>query len=130
MNKCTTIGIDLAKTSFSLVGTDQHGKIVIRKTLSRTKLLPFIAQCPPCLIGMEACSGAHFWGREFEKLGHRVGVIAAKFVQPYRKGGKNDNNDAEAIAEAVVRPNIWFVPIKTPDQQAVLCLHRVMTGVN
>lgn len=125
----TTIGIDLAKNSFSLVGANKHGKVVLRKTLSRSKLLPFIAQCPPCLIGLEACSGAHYWGREFETLGHRVGIIAAKFVEPYRKGSKNDNNDAEAICEAVSRPNIWFVPIKTAEQQAVLCIHRVRQGL-
>ena len=125
----TTLGIDLAKNSFSLVGMDKHGKVVLRKTLRRNKLLPFIAQCPPCLIGMEACSGAHYWGREFQKLGHQVGIIAAKFVEPYRKGGKNDNNDAEAICEAVRRPTIWFVPVKTVDQQAVLCLHRVRQGL-
>jgi transposase len=121
----TTLGIDLAKTSFSLVGMDKHGKIVLRKTLSRSKLLPFIAQLPPCLIGMEACSGAHYWSREFSKLGHQVGQIAVKFVEPYRKGGKNDNADAEAICEAVRRPNLHFVPTKTVDQQAELCLHRV-----
>jgi len=125
----TTIGIDLAKNSFSLVGTDKHGKVVMRKTLTRSKLLPFIANCPPCLIGMEACSGSHYWAREFQKLGHRVGIIAAKFVEPYRKGGKNDNNDAEAICEAVRRPNIWFVPVKTADQQAALCVHRVRQGL-
>jgi transposase len=125
----TTIGIDLAKNSFSIVGMNKHGKVLVRKTLSRKKLLPFIAQCPPCLIGMEACSGAHYWGREFTKLGHRIGIIAAKFVEPYRKGAKNDNNDAEAICEAVSRPNIWFVPIKSPDQQAVLCIHRVRQGL-
>jgi transposase len=125
----TTIGIDLAKNSFSVVGMNEQGKVVLRKSLSRNKLLPFIVQCPPCFIGMEACSGAHYWGREFIKLGHRVGLIAAKFVEPYRKGSKNDNNDAEAICEAVLRPNIWFVPIKTPAQQAVLCIHRVRQGL-
>lgn len=125
----TTLGIDLAKTSFSLVGMDEHGKVILRKTLRRNKLLPFIANLPPCLIGMEACSGAHYWGREFQALGHRIGVMAAKFVAPYRKGGKNDNNDAEAICEAVRRPNIWFVPVKSADQQAVLCLHRVRQSV-
>jgi transposase len=129
MKEFTTLGIDLAKTSFSMVGMNEHGKVVLRKQLSRKKLLAFIAQCPPCLIGMEACSGAHYWGREFEKLGHSVGIIAAKFVEPYRKGGKNDNNDAEAICEAVRRPNIWFVPVKTADQQAVLCIHRVRQGL-
>ena len=125
----TTLGIDLAKNNFSLVGMNKHGKIVLRKSLSRTKLLRFIANCPPCLIGMEACSGAHYWSREFHKLGPRVGIIAAKFVQPYLKGCKNDNNDAEAICEAVSRPNIWFVPEKTVDQQAVLCVHRVRQGL-
>jgi transposase len=125
----TTIGIDLAKTSFNLVGSNRHGKIVLRKQLSRGKLLSFMAQHPPCLIGLEACSGAHYWAREFEKLGHRVRIIAAKFIEPYRKGGKNDNNDAEAICEAVRRPNIWFVPVKTADQQAQLCVHRVRQGV-
>ena len=125
----TTIGIDLAKNSFSVVGMNEQGKVVLRKSLSRNKLLPFIVQCPPCFIGMEACSGAHYWGREFIKLGHRVGLIAAKFVEPYRKGSKNDNNDAEAICEAVLRLNIWFVPIKTPEQQAVLCIHRVRQGL-
>lgn len=125
----TTLGIDLAKNTFSIVGMNQHGKVVCRKTLSRNKLLPFVAQCPPCLIGMEACSGAHYWAREFEKLGHRIGIIAPKFVEPYRKGGKNDNNDAEAICEAVTRPNIWFVPVKSAEQQAVLCIHRVRQGL-
>jgi transposase len=125
----TTIGIDLAKTSFSLVGSDKHGKIVLRKTVNRGKLLSVIAQCPPCLIGLEACSGAHYWAREFEKLGHQVRIIAVKFIEPYRKGGKNDNNDAEAICEAVRRPNIWYVPVKSADQQAALCVHRVRQGV-
>lgn len=119
----------MAKNTFSIVGMNQHGKVVCRKTLSRNKLLPFVAQCPPCLIGMEACSGAHYWAREFEKLGHRIGIIAPKFVEPYRKGGKNDNNDAEAICEAVRRPNIWFVPVKSAEQQAVLCIHRVRQGL-
>ena len=125
----TTIGIDLAKTSFSLVGSDKHGKIVLRKTVNRGKLLSVIAQCPPCMVGLEACSGAHYWAREFEKLGHQVRIIAVKFIEPYRKGGKNDNNDAEAICEAVRRPNIWFVPVKSADQQAELCVHRVRQGV-
>ena len=125
----TTIGIDLAKTRFNLAGANRHGKIVLRKQLSRGKLLSFMAQHPPCLIGLEACSGAHYWAREFEKLGHQVRIIAVKFIEPYRRGSKNDNNDAEAICEAVSRPNIWFVPVKSADQQAALCVHRVRQGV-
>lgn len=125
----TTIGIDLAKNSFSIAGANKHGKVILRKTLSRSKLLSFIAQCPPCLIGMEACSGAHHWGREFQKLGHQVRIMAAKFIAPYRKGGKNDNNDAQAICETLGRQDIWFVPIKTPGQQAVLCIHRIRQGL-
>lgn len=107
----TTLGIDLAKASFSLVGMDQYGKVVFRKTLKRAQLLPFIAQCPSCLIGMEACSGVHYWAREFQKLGHKVGIIACKFIAPFRKGNKNDNNDAEAICEAASRSTIWFIPV-------------------
>lgn len=125
----TTLGIDLAKTSFSMVGMDERGKVIFRKTLKRDGLLSFIAQCPRCLIGMEACSGAHYWAREFRKLGHEVGIMAVKFIAPFRKGGKNDNNDAEAICEAVKRQGIWFVPVKTADQQASLCVHRIRQGV-
>ncbi|MBU2478539.1 MAG: IS110 family transposase [Gammaproteobacteria bacterium] len=121
----TTIGIDLAKNSFSVHGADERGKTVFRKTLSRAKLMPFLAQQPACLIGMEACSGAHHWARQLTELGHRVGIMAPKFVIPYRKGGKNDGNDAEAICEAVARPRMRFVPIKSAEQQAVLCLHRI-----
>ena len=125
----TTIGIDLAKNSFSLHGVDSHGKMVFRKTLNRAKLLPFLGSLPPCLIGMEACSGAHYWGRELRKLGHRIGIMAPRFVAPYRKGGKNDGNDAEAICEAVGRPGMRFVPVKSDEQQAILSLHRVRQGL-
>lgn len=100
-------------------------KNVFRKTLSRVKLMPFLAQQPPCLIGMEACSGAHHWARQLTVLGHRVGIMAPKFVIPYRKDGKNDGNDVEAICEAVARPGMRFVPIKSADQQAITCLHRI-----
>lgn len=125
----TTVGIDLAKSTFSIHGVDRHGKVVIRKQLSRSKLLPYLAQLPPCLIGMEACSSAHYWARELTQLGHRVGIMAPRFVAPYRKSGKNDDNDAEAICEAVSRPHMRFVPVKGAEQQAVLCLHRVRKGV-
>ena len=125
----TTIGIDLAKNSFSLHGVDAHGKSVLNKRLNRAALLSWLAQQPPSLIGMEACSGAHHWGRALQKLGHRVGVMAPRFVAPYRKGGKNDGNDAEAICEAVARPGMRFVPIKSAEQQSVLCLHRIRQGL-
>lgn len=125
----TTIGIDLAKHTFSLHGVDSRGKTVFRKTLSRGKLLPFLARQPPCLIGMEACSGAHYWGRELMKRGHRVGIMAPRFVAPYRQGGKNDGNDAEAICEAVGRPGMRWVPVKSDEQQAVLSLHRIRQGL-
>jgi len=125
----TTIGIDLAKNTFSLHGVDSRSKQVFRKTLARARLLPFLGSLPPCLIGMEACSGAHYWGRELTKLGHRVGIMAPRFVAPYRKGGKNDGNDAEAICEAVSRPGMRFVPVKSDEQQAILSLHRVRQGL-
>ena len=125
----TTIGIDLAKNTFSVHGIDAHGKTVLRKTVSRAKLLPLLAQQPVALIGMEACSGAHHWARQLADLGHRVGIMAPKFVVPYRKGGKNDGNDAEAICEAVARPGMRYVPIKSAEQQAVLCLHRIRRGL-
>lgn len=125
----TTIGVDLAKNSFSVHGVDARGKPVFHKTLSRAKLMLFLAQQPPCLVGMEACSGAHHWGRQLQSVGHRVGVMASRFVAPYRKGGKNDGNDAEAICEAVGRPGMRFVPVKSAEQQALLCLHRIRQGL-
>ena len=121
----TTLGIDLAKNSFSLHGVDAKGNVVLRKTLSRSKLLEFISQLPPCTIGMEACSGAHHWARHCQTIGHRARIMAPRFVAPYRKGGKNDGNDAEAICEAVARPSMRFVPVKSEEQQAILCLHRI-----
>ena len=121
----TTVGIDLAKNRFSLHGVDRHGHVVLRKTLSRSALLAFISQLPPCTIGMEACSGAHHWARRFQALGHQARIMAPRFVAPYRKGGKNDGNDAEAICEAVARPSMRFVPVKSEEQQAILCLHRI-----
>lgn len=128
MTKVTTVGIDLAKHVFSVHGVDEAGKTVLRRTVSRARLTETIAQLPPCLIGMEACTGAHQWAREFERLGHTVKLMAPKFVAPYRKSGKNDGNDAEAICEAVARPNMRFVPIKTVEQQAMIALHRVRQG--
>jgi transposase len=125
----SAIGIDLAKNTFSLHGIDVHGKVFLKKTVSRNKLLLTLANVPPCLIGLEACSGSHYWAREIGKLGHDVRIMAPKFVIPYRKGGKNDNNDAAAICEAVTRPDMRFVPAKSSEQQAVLSLHRVRQGL-
>jgi len=128
MEKITTVGIDLAKAVFSLHGVDGAGCVVLRRTVRRDQLVKAVAGLPPCLIGMEACSGAHEWGRRFQELGHRVRLMAPKFVAPYRKSGKNDGNDAEAICEAVTRPNMRFVPVKSTEQQALLAMHRVRQG--
>ena len=128
MNNVTTVGIDLAKNVFSVHGVDASGHEVLRRTVRRDQLAPLVAQWPACLIGMEACSGAHEWARQFQEHGHKVRLMAPKFVAPYRKSGKNDGNDAEAICEAVARPNMRFVPIKSVEQQSMLCLHRTRQG--
>lgn len=126
--KITTIGIDLAKSVFQVHGVDGHGKAALQKRLRRTQVLAFFAQVPACLIGMEACSSAHYWARELEKLGHEVKLMAPQFVKPYVKANKTDAADAEAICEAVTRPSMRFVPIKSIDQHAVLSLHRARAG--
>lgn len=128
MDNVTTVGIDLAKNVFSVHGVDERGVVRVRKTVSRAKLMELVAQLPVCLIGLEACSGAHEWARRFGTFGHNVKLMAPKFVAPYRRGGKNDGNDAEAICEAVSRPNMRFVPVKSLTQQSVLTLHRVRQG--
>ena len=120
-----TLGIDLGKNSFHLVGQDQRGAIVLRIKLSRAQLTRRLANLPPCLIGMEACAGAHHIGRQLQALGHDVRPIPAQYVKPFLKGHKNDYRDAEAIAEAVQRPTMSFVAIKTPEQMDLLALHRV-----
>lgn len=111
MKEVITIGIDLAKNVFQLHGVDRHGKPSLRKMVARAKLLETLANLPPCLIGIEACGGGHHWARKIAELGHTVRMIAPQFVVPYRKSGKNDANDAEAICEAVTRPNMRFVQI-------------------
>ncbi|MFA0605140.1 IS110 family transposase [Vibrio amylolyticus] len=125
MSTIQTIGVDLAKNVFSIHGVDAYGKCVLRKTVKRNKLLNTFANIPPCIVGMEACSGAHHWSRELKKLGHTPKIMASKFVIPYRQNEKNDANDAEAICEAVSRPKTRFVSVKSEEQQAVLCLHRI-----
>jgi transposase len=120
-----TIGIDLGKNTFHLVGLDRRGAIVLQVKLSRTQLERRLANVPRCLIGMEACSGSHHIGRRVTALGHDVRLIPAQYVKPFLKGHKNDYRDAEAIAEAVQRPTMRFVAIKTPEQMDLLALHRV-----
>ena len=119
------LGIDIAKRLFHAVGMDEKGQIVYRKRLSRHDLMPFIAKLPPVRIGIEACGGAHYWARRFRTHGHAVKLMAPQFVKPYVKSNKNDSRDAEAIAEAVTRPTMRFVPIKDVDQQDIQALHRV-----
>ena len=126
--KPTTIGIDLAKTIFQVHGVDARGKVVIRKALKRAQMAAFFANTPPCLIGMEACGSAHYWARKLQAQGHTVKLMAPQFVKPYVKTNKNDAADAEAICEAVTRPTMRFVPIKTVEQQAILALHTVRQG--
>ena len=128
MSDVATVGIDLAKNVFAVHGVDGTGRVVLRRMVTRAKLLEFVARLPRCLIGMEACCGAHEWARRFLPFGHTVKLMSPSFVAPYRKGGKNDGNDAEAICEAVSRPNMRFVPIKSAEQQAILTLHRVRQG--
>jgi transposase len=128
MEQVTTVGIDLAKNVFSLHGVDATGKTVLRRTLRRDRLEEVVGSLPPCRIGMEACSGAHEWGRRFQRYGHTVKLMAPKFVTPYRKSDKNDGNDAEAVCEAVGRSSMRFVPVKSTEQQALLAMHRVRQG--
>jgi len=126
--KITTAGIDLAKNVFHVHGVDERGKTVLRKQLRRAQVAVFFGNLPPCLIGMEACASAHHWGRTLERYGHTVRLMASQFVKPYVKTNKNDAADAEAICEAVGRPNMRFVPIKSVEQQAILSVHRVRQG--
>lgn len=127
--KIMTVGIDLAKNVFKVHGVNEHGKTVLRKQLKRDQVATFFAIMPQCLIGMEACGSAHHWARKLRSLGHDVRLMAPQFVKPYVKTNKNDVADAEAICEAVGRPNMRFVPIKDIEQQAVLSLHRVRQGL-
>jgi transposase len=125
MDGITTIGLDIAKSVFQVHGIDISGKVLVQKRLSRSRLLPFFAKLPPCLIGIEACSTSHHWARALIALGHDVRLMPAQYVKPYVKRSKNDAADAEAICEAVTRPTMRYVPVKTPEQQSVMMLHRV-----
>ena len=123
-----TIGIDLSKNVFQIHGVDHRGKTALKKQPKREQMLPYFANFPNCLIGIEACGSAHYWARKLTALGHMVKLIAPQFVKPYVKTNKNDAADAEAICEAVSRPNMRFVPIKNGDQQAILAQHRARQG--
>jgi transposase len=124
MGEVSTIGLDIAKAVFQVHGVDGSGAVVIRKRISRVKVLEFFADLPACLIGIEACPSAHHWGRELAGLGHTVKLMPPSYVKAYLKRSKNDANDAAAICEAVTRPSMRFVPIKTKQQQTALMLHR------
>jgi transposase len=123
MTRITTIGIDLAKKVFQIHGVDAEGKIVVARKLRRKEVLAFFAKLPPCLVGMEACGSAHYWGREIAKLGHTVKLMPPKYVKAYVKRGKTDAIDAAAICEAVTRPSMSFVPMKGIEQQGLSILH-------
>lgn len=124
MKDIKVLGIDLAKNVFQLHGINAKDKCALKKRLNRQNLMEFMAQLPPCIVGVEACGGAHYWARMFIGMGHTVKMMAPQFVKPYVKSNKNDANDAEGICEAVTRPNMKFVPVKKIEQQDVLLSHR------
>lgn len=125
--KIMRIGIDLAKQVFQIHGVDAQEKVVCRKQLRRNQMIEFFHKLEPCLIGMEACASSHYWARTLQAMGHTVKLIAPQFVKPYVKTNKNDANDAEAICEAMSRPNMRFVPLKTVEQQDLQAIHRIRT---
>jgi transposase len=124
MKTVKTIGLDIAKSVFQIHGVDANGKVVVRRQLKRRYVLAFFAKLPPCLVGIEACATSHYWSRQLQALGHAVRLMPAVYVKPYLKRQKNDVADAEAICEAVARPNMRFVETKTLEQQGCLMLHR------
>jgi len=124
MSEVITIGVDLAKNVFQVHGIDNSGEVVVRRQLRRSQMLPFFNKTPPCLIGMEACATAHHWARQLIGLGHEVRLMPPRYVKPYVKRNKNDAADAEAICEAVTRPTMRFVSVKSVEQQGILMVHR------
>ena len=125
MGQVVTIGLDLAKSVFQVHGVDAAGEVIVRRQIRRSQMLQFFARQPSCLIGMEACASSHHWARELSALGHEVKLMPAQYVKPYVKRGKNDAADAQAICEAVTRPTMRFVAIKSREQQSAMMLHRV-----
>jgi transposase len=121
----TTIGLDIAKSAFQVHGVDRHGQLALKRKLSRGSVLAFFATLPICLVGLEACGGAHYWARELAKLGHEVRLMPPQYVRAYVKTNKHDAADAEACCEAVQRPGMRFVPVKNEQQQSLLMLHRI-----
>jgi len=119
------IGLDLAKNVFEVHGVDAYDKAILRKTLRRDAVPQFFAELPPCVVGMEACSGSQYWAKVFSDLGHEVRLISPQFVTPYVKSNKNDRNDAEAICEAIGRPSMRFVPPKSSEQLVIQAVHRI-----
>ena len=130
MSNVTTIGLDIAKSVFRVHGVDAAGEVAVRRKLTRGRVLPFFESLPRCLVGIEACSSSHYWARELTARGHDVRLLPAQYVKPYLKRQKNDAADAEAICEAVTRPTMRFVPVKSPEQQSVMMLHRVRLMLN
>lgn len=129
MEKITTVGIDLAKQVMAVCAMDSEGRVVIRKVLRRDQLLRWTVALPSSVMAMEACGGAHYWARTLTQQGHTVRIIAAEFVAAFRKSGKNDANDAEAIATAARQSTMRFVAVKSVEQQAALCVHRLRQGL-
>lgn len=124
MSEIVTIGLDLAKNVFQVHGVAADGRVIVRRQLRRSDVLTFFRKVSACLVGMEACGSAHYWAREIAALGHSVKIMPPAYVKPYVKRGKTDAADAEAICEAMTRPTMWFVPVKSAEQQSVLMLHK------
>jgi transposase len=124
MEEVVTVGLDIAKSVFQVHGVDAEGRVVVQRKLARAKLIPFFEKLPRCRVGIEACATAHHWGRRLSALGHEVKLMPPSYVKPYLKRQKNDAADAEAICEAVTRPSMRFVDVKSPEQQSELVIHR------